>query len=310
MSPCVRDRWRTGGDGAPRRPAHRARPAGLHRTTRRAPPGRLLRNRLPGNAWQRGTNENTNGWRASVRPKGTDLSLHGTGELEAVAAALNGRPRKTLEWRTPAEAPDDLLVAAQSASVATTGRDRPFQRHGPGRVPAGARSRSFFEPPREPSRRCRRRGLLRPARARPDRGQDIPDARGGQWNALIPSRCSASRRAGPRGPGCCCPSRSNGSSYRHPLPSEKPGPFRPATGTTMTRRSSGEARRRSGSSPKPVGPPCPSPLIARAMPECPARPPGRTGSSRRDGAGAPRPAGRGPASPREWRPARPPWTCR
>ena len=54
-------------------------------------------------------------------PKGTDLSLHGPEELEAVAATLNGRPRKTLGWRTPAEALDELLTAAQTAGVATTG---------------------------------------------------------------------------------------------------------------------------------------------------------------------------------------------
>ena len=53
-------------------------------------------------------------------PRGTDLSLHGPGELEAVALALNGRPRKTLGWRTPGEALDELLTTAQDAGVATT----------------------------------------------------------------------------------------------------------------------------------------------------------------------------------------------
>jgi transposase, IS30 family len=75
----------------------------------------------PHSPWQRDSNENTNGLLRQYLPKGSDLRGYSAADLRDIADALNGRPRKTLGYATPAEKLQALLLLHKHPPVATTG---------------------------------------------------------------------------------------------------------------------------------------------------------------------------------------------
>ncbi|EID79827.1 transposase, partial [Rhodococcus opacus RKJ300 = JCM 13270] len=94
--------------------------------------------------WQRGSNENTNGILRQYFPKGSDLSVHSKADLEWVSRQLNERPRKRLEFRTPIEEMERLLLS-MTARIrrSATGNRSPQRSVGATRLGGGVKPAGY-----------------------------------------------------------------------------------------------------------------------------------------------------------------------
>jgi transposase, IS30 family len=138
--------------------------------------------------WQRGSNENMNGLLRDYLPKGTDLSVHAAEDLSRIAAEVNDRPRKTLEWRRPA----DLFRIALASPNPTYG-----QPANPARLDAGSRQPSLQPTATTSGEGVERRPPLPVVVGDPQPVTYLPRQRQSPAVEITPTSPQTNRRGGP-----------------------------------------------------------------------------------------------------------------